>query len=146
MLSIRRAACLLVLFTALCASLAFAPQSSPNPARPRGGKLYAAEGEPAAVVSGAVLDNDVMVFSKSTCPFCKKTKTLLDGLGIDYGLIELNERDDGPDIQLELAMATGQRTVPNVFVKGHHVGGNDDTQKAASDGSLTALLEGPRKE
>ena len=36
---------------------------------------------------------------------------------------------------------TGQRTVPNVWVKGKHIGGADDTFKALADGSLEDLLD-----
>ena len=36
---------------------------------------------------------------------------------------------------------TGQRTVPNVWVKGKHIGGCDDTFKAHFDGSLEDLLD-----
>ena len=31
---------------------------------------------------------------------------------------------------------SGQRTVPNVYINGKHLGGNDDTQAAASNGKL----------
>jgi glutaredoxin 3 len=54
--------------------------------------------------------------------------------------LEINERDDGADIQDALKELTGQRSVPNVFIKGKHLGGNDDTQKANKDGSLLKLL------
>lgn len=49
--------------------------------------------------------------------------------------------DDGADIQDALLEISGQRTVPNVFIKGKHVGGNDDMQAASKDGSLKAMLE-----
>jgi glutaredoxin len=35
---------------------------------------------------------------------------------------------------------TGQRTVPSVFIKGTHVGGNDDTQRGLRDGSVQRML------
>jgi glutaredoxin-related protein len=35
---------------------------------------------------------------------------------------------------------TGQRTVPNTFVAGKYLGGNDVAQKAASTGKLKELL------
>lgn len=88
-----------------------------------------------------VASNDVVVFSKSFCPFCKKTKKTLDKMEITYTALELNEMDDGADIQDALLEMTGQRTVPNVFIKGKHLGGNDDTQKAAKSGELKAMLE-----
>ena len=83
----------------------------------------------------------MVVFSKSTCPFCRKTKTLLEDLKIPFTVYELNDMDNGADIQDSLKDLTGQRTVPSVFVKGNHVGGNDDLQAAAKDGKLQAMLE-----
>jgi glutaredoxin 3 len=34
--------------------------------------------------------------------------------------------DDGPAIQSALAEMTGQSTVPNIFIKQQHIGGNSD--------------------
>lgn len=48
--------------------------------------------------------------------------------------------DDGADIQAALLEMTGQKTVPNVFIKGQHVGGNDATQAAAKSGKLQEML------
>lgn len=62
--------------------------------------------------------NKVVVFSKSFCPFCKKTKAKLDEIGADYKVYELNEMDDGADIQDALLEISGQKTVPNVFISG----------------------------
>ena len=49
--------------------------------------------------------------------------------------VQLNQLPDGRDLQQALAEMTGQRTVPNVWVKGN-TGGCDDTFKAHFDGSL----------
>jgi glutaredoxin 3 len=48
--------------------------------------------------------------------------------------------DVGADIQNALADLSGQRTVPNVFIKGEHLGGNDDTQNAVKTGELQKML------
>lgn len=61
-------------------------------------------------------------------------------MGIDYKAIELDEIPNGDAIQAALLEQSGQRTVPNVFVKGQHVGGNDDTQAAAKSGKLQEML------
>ena len=53
---------------------------------------------------------------------------------------ELDEMPNGYAIQDELYRKTGQRTVPNVFVGGQHIGGNDDTQAAYRRGKLQKLL------
>ena len=53
---------------------------------------------------------------------------------------EGEELDDGEAIQADLAELTGQRTVPSVWIKGTHLGGNDDTQKALASGDLEKML------
>ena len=85
-------------------------------------------------------NNKVVVFSKSFCPFCKKTKALLNQKEVEYKLFELNEMDDGADIQEALSEISGQKTVPNVFINGKHLGGNSETQEANSSGKLDELL------
>jgi glutaredoxin 3 len=87
-----------------------------------------------------MIQQQVVVFSKSYCPFCKATKGLMEDLKIDYVAIELDEITNGAAIQNALLDMTGQRTVPNVYVKGMHVGGNDDTQAAAKSGKLQEML------
>ena len=82
----------------------------------------------------------VVVFSKTFCPFCRKTKNLFLDKGIDAKVIELDKMDNGDAIQDALLELSGQRTVPNVFIKGSHLGGNDDTQKAAREGKLEEML------
>merc|ERR1712106_927994 len=60
--------------------------------------------------------------------------------------IELTELENGPEVQDALLELSGQRTVPNVFINGEHLGGNDDTQKAAKSGKLDELLAKPDPE
>lgn len=92
-------------------------------------------------VKSEIEANDVVVFSKSYCPFCKATKELFDGMGVDYKVHELDQMgDDGPELQMALFKMTGQKSVPNNFVKGQHIGGNDDTQVAAKEGKLQEML------
>ena len=82
-----------------------------------------------------------MVFSKSYCPYCTATKELLNGMGIEAKVIELDQIDKGSEIQGALLDISGQRTVPNVFIRGKHLGGNDDTQAAARSGKLAEMLK-----
>ncbi|KAI9794570.1 MAG: hypothetical protein M1816_004457 [Peltula sp. TS41687] len=73
-------------------------------------------------------ENAVAVFSKSYCPYCKETKKLLSNLGAKYFALELDQIDDGAEIQNALEDITGQRTVPNIFINKQHIGGNSDLQ------------------
>ena len=96
---------------------------------------------PAAVILSEVGSNDVVVFSKTYCPFCTSTKSLFEGIqGVEARVIELDTRDDGADIQGALLDKTGQRTVPSVFIKGEHIGGNDATQALYKSGELLKKL------
>lgn len=69
------------------------------------------------------------------------TKRLFKRMKVDAEVIELDKTQGGDVIQKELYKLTGQRSVPNVFVGGKHVGGNDDTQAAAKSGKLQELLK-----
>ena len=65
------------------------------------------------------------MFSKTTCPFCDKVKKLFAEKGIEAHYIELDTQDaveDGANIQAILEEKTGQRTVPNIFINGRHLG------------------------
>ena len=48
-------------------------------------------GSPLEQVEAFIKDNKVMVFSKSTCPFCVRIKQLFDSLGIQYTAIKLDQ-------------------------------------------------------
>ncbi|GAB4849225.1 hypothetical protein Ancab_004036 [Ancistrocladus abbreviatus] len=88
------------------------------------------------IVSG----NPVVVFSKSHCPYCVSVKKLLSELNANFKAIELDNESDGSEIQSALLEWTGQKTVPNVFIGGNHIGGCDTTTKMHNDGKLVPLL------
>ncbi|XP_010251178.1 PREDICTED: glutaredoxin-like [Nelumbo nucifera] len=87
-----------------------------------------------------VSKHPVVVFSKSYCPFCDRVKNLLSQLGANYNAIELDVESDGNEIQSALAEWTGQKTVPNVFIAGNHIGGCDKTTEMHRGGKLVPLL------
>ncbi|KAL4751840.1 thioredoxin-like protein [Aspergillus terricola var. indicus] len=84
-------------------------------------------------------ENGVVVFSKSYCPYCKASKSLLSELGANYYALELDTIDDGADLQNALEEISGQRTVPNIYIAKKHIGGNSDLQGIKKD--LPALLK-----
>ncbi|CCE82411.1 Piso0_002136 [Millerozyma farinosa CBS 7064] len=92
-------------------------------------------------VKSLVDTNNIMVFSKSYCPYCKSTKSLLDGYSKNYKVVELDEVDNGSVMQRALQELTGQRTVPNVFINKKHIGGNSDLQNLQAKGALASLIE-----
>ncbi|KAM9361722.1 thioredoxin reductase 3 [Symphorus nematophorus] len=86
--------------------------------------------------------NQVMVFSKSYCPYCVKVKDLFKELKVECNVVELDLIEDGTNYQEMLLEMTGQKTVPNVFINKTHLGGCDKTMQAHKDGSLQQLLSG----
>ncbi|OVA16965.1 Glutaredoxin [Macleaya cordata] len=87
-----------------------------------------------------VSSTPVVVFSKTYCGYCRRVKELLTQLGATYKVIELDVESDGDDIQAALLEWTGQRTVPNVFIGGKHIGGFDNVKAKHEEGKLVSLL------
>ncbi|OLY82090.1 Glutaredoxin-1 [Smittium mucronatum] len=94
-----------------------------------------------AIVDPKIDQNKVMVFSKSYCPYCSSAKSALKDLGVDFSVVELDQVNNGSDIQSYLYEITGQRTVPNIFIKKAHVGGCDDLLRKIRSGEIQKMLE-----
>lgn len=86
-------------------------------------------------------ENAVTVWSKSWCPYCNQVKALFDKLEVEYLAVELDAFQEEGEIQNALTELTSQRTVPNVFVGGQHVGGCDDTMNLHRSGELAKMLD-----
>ncbi|KAF9352854.1 hypothetical protein BGX26_009352 [Mortierella sp. AD094] len=93
-----------------------------------------------ALIQTGIAQNPVMIFSKSYCPYCLRVKDLFDDLSVPYKALELDEHDQGQEIQTTLKEISGQSTVPNVYVNGIHVGGCDATVAVNNSGKLKELL------
>ncbi|XP_037105485.1 glutaredoxin 2 isoform X2 [Syngnathus acus] len=87
-----------------------------------------------------VSQNCVVIFSKTTCPYCKMAKNVFNEIGASYKVIELDEHDDGRRLQEALAQMTGARTVPRVFINGNCIGGGSDTKQLHQQGKLVPLI------
>ncbi|WLF77740.1 Glutaredoxin-1 [Lodderomyces elongisporus] len=87
-------------------------------------------------VEKLIKEKPIFIASKTYCPYCQKTKQTIGSITKDAYIIELDESEDGAEIQEALLEITGQRTVPNVFIGGQHVGGNSDVQALKSEDKL----------
>ncbi|KAL0049507.1 hypothetical protein WJX82_003812 [Trebouxia sp. C0006] len=96
-----------------------------------------------SLVTKALQDNLVMVFSKPHCPHCLRAKRVLDAeLGQSrYVVMELENRSDCAAIQDYLRQITGARTVPRVFLQGECIGGGAETAQLQKSGKLKQLLK-----
>uniref|UniRef100_A0A8C9M7V9 thioredoxin-disulfide reductase (NADPH) n=1 Tax=Panthera tigris altaica TaxID=74533 RepID=A0A8C9M7V9_PANTA len=68
-------------------------------------------------------------------------KELFSSLGVQCNILELDQVDDGANVQEVLSEITNQRTVPNIFVNKVHMGGCDRTFQAHQSGLLQKLLQ-----
>lgn len=87
-----------------------------------------------------ISENCVVIFSKTTCFYCKKAKKLFEHMNVNYTAVELDLNENGSQIQDVLEQMTGGRTVPRVFVNGTFVGGATDTQRLHEEGKLLPLI------
>ena len=80
----------------------------------------------------------IVIYTKSTCPFCHAAKALLERKGVPFEEIRL----DGDRVgQMAMAAKAGGRsTVPQIFIGAQHVGGCDDLYDLEAAGELDGFL------
>ena len=79
----------------------------------------------------------VVIYTTSYCGFCHAAKRLLGAKSVDYEEIAVDSR---PDLRKWLVQASGQSTVPQVFINGESIGGYTETSQLESSGELDRLL------
>eukprot|EP01095_Lingulamoeba_sp_RSL-Kostka_P002168 TRINITY_DN13059_c0_g1_i1.p1 TRINITY_DN13059_c0_g1~~TRINITY_DN13059_c0_g1_i1.p1 ORF type:complete len:136 (-),score=47.59 TRINITY_DN13059_c0_g1_i1:183-560(-) len=87
-----------------------------------------------------ISDNNIMVFSKSYCPYCKRAKEALTKAGYEFGVVELDVDEEGSQLQNVLKNEYHHRTVPGIFIKSKFIGGSDRIIKAIDTGRLEMML------
>jgi len=81
----------------------------------------------------------VTLYTKDHCPYCVRAKALLTRKGVPFEEVPVEGRDD---LRTWLVEATGQRTVPQMFVGERSLGGYTDVAALDEEGKLDALLRG----
>ena len=80
----------------------------------------------------------VVMYTTGICPFCIMAKRIFDDMKVPYEEIRV---DKHPEKRQEMMEITNRRTVPQVLIGDHHVGGCDDTQDALHSGQLNVWLK-----
>ncbi|MCC6557476.1 MAG: glutaredoxin 3 [Polyangiaceae bacterium] len=83
---------------------------------------------------------EVTIYVTDYCGFCARAKRLLSQKGVRYAEVNVEGR---ADLRAWLREASGQRTVPQVFINGRSVGGFTDISALDEAGELDPLLEEP---
>ena len=79
----------------------------------------------------------LQVYTTRWCGYCVRAKTLLDGKGLEYDEIHL---DEDAHFRQTLQDLTGGWTVPQILIDGKPIGGYTELWRLDRDGALDALL------
>src|SRR5207344_2070129 len=96
-------------------------------------------------VADIVDKESVVMFALEWCEFCWSVRKMFTRLGITYRSVDVDsveyQKDElGVKIRAVLADRTGQKTMPQIFVGGEHIGGCTDLFDAWRNGSLQKRL------
>jgi len=80
----------------------------------------------------------VEIYTKAFCGYCARAKRLLDSKGVAYTEYDITM---GGEKRAEmLQRKPDARTVPQIFIDDHAIGGSDDLATLEREGKLDALL------
>jgi len=79
------------------------------------------------------------MYTGDPCPFCEAAKALLKTKNVE--IQELNIWKDPTKAKEMLKKTNGARTIPQIFIGDHYIGGNDKLQEANRTGELDKLLK-----
>lgn len=80
----------------------------------------------------------VTLYTTSYCPYCLNAKALLARKGVVATEIDV---ESSPQLLAQMMHRTGRRTVPQIYIGDHHVGGFDDLAALERRGELNDLLQ-----
>ncbi len=81
---------------------------------------------------------EVTMYSTRFCPYCIRARMLLESKHVAYTDIGV---DGDPERRREMMQRSGRRTVPQIWIGEHHVGGFDDLARLERAGQLDDLLQ-----
>lgn len=81
---------------------------------------------------------EIKVYTSNFCGYCTAAKQLLTSRG--YQFEEINVQGD-QDLMLEVMQKSGQRTMPQIFIGEHSVGGYTELLAATSSGEFSEIVE-----
>eukprot|EP00889_Picochlorum_renovo_P006061 jgi/Picre1/33091/NNA_008417.t1 len=94
-------------------------------------------------IETAVNADTVVVFGRSTCPFCIEVTRTMMSMGVHFRYYKMDKMGGdipGSTVLEELREYAQQKTVPMVFINGNLVGGLMRPRRSLPVGSLTSLL------
>jgi glutaredoxin 3 len=80
----------------------------------------------------------IKMYCTAVCPYCQMAERLLNKKGVTE--IEKIRIDLDPSQREHMMQITGRRTVPQIYIGDHHVGGFDDLSALDAAGELEPML------
>jgi len=80
---------------------------------------------------------EIIIYTTPYCGFCRRAKELLDEKGAVYTEIDVSNDTVKRE---EMEARSGRRTVPQIFINAHHIGGCDELYALEKESALDELL------
>ena len=80
----------------------------------------------------------VVIYTGDLCVHCNWAIDLLKRKNIQFTEYNIAKYEDKREEMFK--KSNGAKTIPQIFIGEHHVGGNDELQALESDGKLNSLL------
>ena len=91
------------------------------------------------LLSQALADNTVVIFSKAQCSASRRVKSYFEDEGIPYYALELDTRNDGDALKGALHEHAGSSKTPKVYIRGQLV----EYSRAMKSGELRHWADEP---
>lgn len=80
---------------------------------------------------------EIVMYTTGMCPYCVRAKSLLQRKGMNWAEKRI---DLDHSLMGEMLDRSNRRTVPQIFIDEHHVGGYDDMAELDALGQLDPML------
>ena len=81
---------------------------------------------------------NITVYMGPMCSYCDAAKRLLNKKNIPYK--EINIALEEGKMEEMLKKSNGMKTIPQIFIEDHHIGGYDELRALENKGELNKLL------
>ena len=79
----------------------------------------------------------VVMYTTNWCPYCDRARRVFAAKNV---AIEEIDVESSAEKRAEMQTRSGRRSVPQIFIGDHHVGGSDDLLALEAAGKLDGLL------
>lgn len=79
----------------------------------------------------------VVMYTTNWCPYCERARKVLAAKKVSIDEIDV---ESSAEKRAEMHKRSGRRSVPQIFIGDHHVGGSDDLLALEAAGKLDGLL------